>query len=60
MTYQFGRVTDFQDNLRMSIQTGDFERDFPDGYHKEMIKAEVTGTPPNQAILDKYLYNDHE
>ena len=53
-------MTDFQDNLRMSIQTGDFERNFPDGYHKEMIKSEVTGTPPNQEILDKYIYNNHE
>ena len=54
--YQIGGMADFQTNLEEAVKTGDFERNFPDGYNKEMIKCQVMGVPPNPEVLDKYQY----
>ena len=54
--YQVGGMADFQANLKEAVETGEFEKSFPDGYNKEIIKCQVLGVPPSPEVLEKYMY----
>ena len=43
-TYKMGLDAEFGDRLEKDIKSGNFEKTYPDGYHKECILADFEGT----------------
>ena len=49
-----GNAAEFQSNLKEAIVTGQFERDFPDGVWKEVLKSGALGVPMDTAKLQQH------
>ena len=43
-----------QDNIKRDMESGAFERDFPEGAWKEMMRASAQGRQPDAAVMEHY------
>merc|ERR1711935_1307181 len=53
-SFGVGRALDMQDNIKRDMESGAFERDFPEGAWKEMMRASAQGRQPDAAVMEHY------
>ena len=53
-SFGVGRALDMQANVQHEMETGAFERDFPEGAWKEMMRASAQGRAPDPVVMEHY------